>query len=57
MKSPPDEQLRRLQARLDDPAKRYKFQRGDLKIRKLWDEYQRAYARMLGATSTPWAPC
>jgi PPK2 family polyphosphate:nucleotide phosphotransferase len=51
-----DEQRDRLQERLDDPAKRYKFQRGDLKVRKLWDEYQRAYARMLGATSSPWAP-
>lgn len=51
-----DEQRRRLQARLDDPTKRYKFQRGDLKVRKEWDDYQRAYARMLGATSTPWAP-
>jgi PPK2 family polyphosphate:nucleotide phosphotransferase len=51
-----DEQRQRLQDRLDDPTKRYKFQRGDLQVRKLWDEYQRAYARLLGATSTPWAP-
>jgi PPK2 family polyphosphate:nucleotide phosphotransferase len=51
-----DEQRVRLQARLDDPAKRYKFERGDLKVRKQWDEYQQAYARALGATSTPWAP-
>lgn len=51
-----DEQRERLQARLDDPTKRYKFQRGDLKVRKQWDEYQRAYARMIGACSTPWAP-
>lgn len=51
-----DEQRRRLQARLDDPTKRYKFQRGDLKVRKLWDEYQGAYSRLLGTTSTPWAP-
>jgi PPK2 family polyphosphate:nucleotide phosphotransferase len=51
-----DEQRKRLQARLDDPTRRYKFQRGDLKVRKQWDEYQRAYALALGATSTPWAP-
>jgi len=51
-----DEQRERLQARLDDPSKRYKFQRGDLKVRKHWGDYQRAYARLLGATSTPWAP-
>jgi PPK2 family polyphosphate:nucleotide phosphotransferase len=51
-----DEQRERLQARLDDPTKRYKFQRGDLEVRKHWDDYQRAYSRLLGATSTPWAP-
>lgn len=51
-----DEQRKRLQDRLDDPTKRYKFQRGDLKVRKQWGDYQRAYARLLGATSTPWAP-
>jgi PPK2 family polyphosphate:nucleotide phosphotransferase len=51
-----DEQRARLQARLDDPTKRYKFQRGDLAVRKLWDDYQRAYSRMVGMTSTPWAP-
>jgi PPK2 family polyphosphate:nucleotide phosphotransferase len=51
-----EEQRQRLQDRLDDPSKRYKFQRGDLKVRKQWGDYQKAYARMLGATSTPWAP-
>jgi PPK2 family polyphosphate:nucleotide phosphotransferase len=51
-----EEQRRRLQDRLDDPSKRYKFQRGDLNVRKQWGDYQKAYARMLGATSTPWAP-
>lgn len=51
-----DEQRERLQERVDDPAKRYKFQRGDLEVRKQWDDYQRAYGRMLGATATPWAP-
>jgi PPK2 family polyphosphate:nucleotide phosphotransferase len=51
-----DEQRKRLQERLDDRSKRYKFRRGDLKVRKLWDEYQGAYARMVGATATPWAP-
>jgi polyphosphate kinase 2 (PPK2 family) len=25
-------------------------------VRKHWDDYQRAYSRLLGATSTPWAP-
>jgi len=51
-----DEQRDRLQARIDDPAKRWKFQRADLDVRKQWDEYRRAYERAIGATSTPWAP-
>jgi len=51
-----DEQRKRLQARLDDPAKRYKFQREDLKVRKQWDLYQIAYEHAITATGTPWAP-
>jgi PPK2 family polyphosphate:nucleotide phosphotransferase len=51
-----DEQRERLQERLDAPGKRYKFRREDLEVRKHWDDYQRAYAHLLGATSTPWAP-
>ena len=51
-----DEQKRRLQARLDDPAKHWKFSVGDLKERKLWDEYMTAYEDMLNLTSTEWAP-
>jgi PPK2 family polyphosphate:nucleotide phosphotransferase len=51
-----DEQRERLQERLDDPTKRYKFQRGDLKVREQWDEYQRAYEQAIGATGTAWAP-
>ncbi len=52
----PDEQRERLQARLDDPTKRWKFQHGDLEERKLWDDYQRAYEDVLETTSTKWAP-
>ncbi|RLC76719.1 MAG: polyphosphate kinase 2 family protein [Chloroflexi bacterium] len=51
-----DEQKERLQARLDDPHKRWKFNRGDLEERKLWPEYMRAYEDALGKTSTEWAP-
>jgi PPK2 family polyphosphate:nucleotide phosphotransferase len=51
-----DEQRKRLQARIDDPTKRWKFARGDLAERALWDSYQHAYAAMLSETSTPWAP-
>lgn len=51
-----DEQRRRLQDRLDDPDKRWKFQRDDLAVRKQWDLYQQAYQHAITATSTPWAP-
>ena len=51
-----DEQRRRLQERIDDPVKRWKFRAGDLDVRSRWDDYQRAYERAIGATGTPWAP-
>ena len=50
------EQAERLQARLDNPDKHWKFNKGDLKERKLWDVYQKAYNDMLEKTSTKWAP-
>jgi PPK2 family polyphosphate:nucleotide phosphotransferase len=51
-----EEQRERLQSRLDDPGKRWKFDPGDLEDRKLWDEYHEAFEAMLSRTSTPWAP-
>ncbi len=51
-----DEQKERLQDRLDKPHKRWKFNRGDLKERALWDDYTRAYEAVLSKTSTAWAP-
>lgn len=51
-----DEQKERLQARLDDPTKHWKFAKGDLDERKLWDEYMGAYEAMLSKTSTEDAP-
>ena len=50
------EQKRRLLARLDEPAKRWKFSRQDLAERKLWDRYMDAYEDMIRNTSTPEAP-
>ncbi len=50
------EQGERLQARLDEPKSRWKFDPGDLEDRKLWNEYQAAYETMLDRCSTPWAP-
>jgi PPK2 family polyphosphate:nucleotide phosphotransferase len=51
-----DEQKERLQARLDDPNKRWKFRLGDLQERKLWTEYMHAYEDVLSKTSTDQAP-
>lgn len=50
------EQKERLQARLDDPTKRWKFSDADLHERKFWPEYMQAYEELLGQTSTEWAP-
>ena len=51
-----EEQRQRLQDRLDDPTKHWKFAVGDLDERKRWDDYQAAYSAMIAATGTPWAP-
>ncbi len=51
-----DEQRKRLQARLDDPKKSWKFNVGDLKERKLWKDYTKAYEDALSHCSTKWAP-
>jgi PPK2 family polyphosphate:nucleotide phosphotransferase len=51
-----DEQRERLQARLDDPTKHWKFSLGDLEERKHWADYQGAFQAMLTETSTEWAP-
>jgi PPK2 family polyphosphate:nucleotide phosphotransferase len=51
-----DEQRQRLQQRLDDPTKRWKFAAGDLEVRKRWDDYRKAYSDAVAATGTPWAP-
>ncbi|MCU0511118.1 MAG: polyphosphate kinase 2 family protein [Anaerolineae bacterium] len=39
-----DEQRERLQERLADPAKHWKFSTGDLPVREKWDEYMQAYS-------------
>lgn len=51
-----DEQRERLEARLEDEEKHWKFSLGDLETRKKWDDYQAAYAEMLTRTSTDLAP-
>lgn len=51
-----DEQRKRLQSRLDDPTKRWKFNPADLPERRLWSDYQKAYEEVLSRTSTDDAP-
>jgi PPK2 family polyphosphate:nucleotide phosphotransferase len=51
-----DEQRERLQERVDDPEKRWKFNPRDLEMRERFDEYIAAYERVINATSTEWAP-
>jgi PPK2 family polyphosphate:nucleotide phosphotransferase len=50
------EQRERLQARLDEPQSRWKFNPSDLDDRKLWDKFLAAYEIMLDKCSTDWAP-
>jgi len=51
-----DEQKKRLQERLDDPEKRWKFKRSDLEDRALWGEYMNAFEDAIRETSTDYAP-
>jgi len=51
-----DEQKKRLEARLADPQKHWKFNIADIKERELWDDYTKAYEDVLSKTSTEWAP-
>jgi PPK2 family polyphosphate:nucleotide phosphotransferase len=51
-----DEQKERLEARIRDPDKRWKWNSGDLDERKLWHQYLGAFEDMLSATSTDSAP-
>ena len=51
-----DEQKTRLQSRIDDPTKNWKFKLGDLAERKLWDDYMAAYEDALSRCSTSAAP-
>ena len=51
------EQKERFLKRIENPAKNWKFSAGDIKERKFWDEYQKAYQEAISATSkkhSPW---
>jgi len=51
-----DEQKRRLQSRLADPDKRWKFSSNDVKEREFWEDYQRAFEDAINNCSTAHAP-
>lgn len=51
-----EEQRNRFLERLNDKAKNWKFAAGDLKERERWDDYMKAYSKMLSKTSTDYAP-
>ncbi len=51
-----DEQKKRLEERLNDPTKHWKFSERDLKEREYWDDYISAYEAVLSKCSTEYAP-
>lgn len=51
-----DEQKERLEARIHDPEKRWKWNSGDLEERNFWDDYMTAFEDVMSATSTEHAP-
>jgi PPK2 family polyphosphate:nucleotide phosphotransferase len=51
-----EEQAKRFIKRIDRPEKNWKFAPSDIRERKYWDDYQRAFGKMLSHTSTEWAP-
>ena len=51
-----EEQKRRLQSRLDDPSKHWKFSSADLKERAYWDQYMAAFEDAIGNCATDYAP-
>jgi polyphosphate kinase 2 (PPK2 family) len=51
-----EEQRARFLKRIERPEKNWKFSASDVRERRYWDDYQRAYSQMLSHTSTEWAP-
>lgn len=51
-----EEQKQRLESRLQDPDKRWKFSTNDVNERRLWDDYQQAYEYAINNCSTTYAP-
>ena len=51
-----EEQRRRFLDRIDRPEKNWKFSANDVRERRFWEDYQKAFSQLLSATSTDWAP-
>jgi PPK2 family polyphosphate:nucleotide phosphotransferase len=51
-----EEQAKRFLKRIDRPEKNWKFEPSDIRERSYWDDYQRAFGKMLSHTNTEWAP-
>jgi len=51
-----DEQKKRLEERINEPEKNWKFSADDAQKRKQWDDYEKAFEAMLSRCSTEWAP-
>jgi PPK2 family polyphosphate:nucleotide phosphotransferase len=51
-----EQQRERFLKRIDVPERNWKFSAADIRERRFWTEYQRAFSEMLSATSKPWAP-
>ena len=51
-----DEQKRRFESRIEDPAKNWKFSQADVEERKYWDDYTNAFEEAIERCSKPWAP-
>ncbi|HEY7594772.1 MAG TPA: polyphosphate kinase 2 family protein [Actinophytocola sp.] len=51
-----EEQRTRFLRRIDRPDRNWKFSSADVRERKFWDDYQKAFSEMLSATSTEHAP-
>ncbi len=51
-----EEQKRRFESRINDPAKNWKFSQADVEERKFWDDYTDAFEEAIERCSKPWAP-
>ena len=51
-----EEQRRRFESRIEDPAKNWKFSQADVEERKFWDDYTDAFEEAIERCSKPWAP-